>query len=330
MINHREVLRLHSLKLNKEDIAASINCACSSVTRTLKRAEEEGLTWDTARSMTEAEVSSFLYPDSRTGRGLKQHESPYLEPDYKWIQQEYNKPQITVHTLWAEYAEQARAVGKKAYSYSHFWRLYRDYRNGSSATTYQGHFPGGVMQAGWCETQVYYTDRVLDKPVPCFVFVAVLPCSGYTYAEAMPNTRQESWLLCHVHAFEFLGGVPKMITPFNFNAGVSHDDNCSVVPNRAYTKLAEYYSTAVVPVRPQKLQTTASVERTMRYLDNNVFPLLCNEQLFSLRELNTAIQNRVQEFNHQPLQKASGTRYTVFETMEKDTLRPLPEMPYEP
>ena len=45
--------------------------------------------------------------------------------------------------------------------------------------------------------------------------MAVLPCSWYTYAEACGDMKQENWLLCHVHAFDYFGGVPRLLIPDN-------------------------------------------------------------------------------------------------------------------
>lgn len=44
-----------------------------------------------------------------------------------------------------------------------------------------------------------------------YLFVAVLPCSYYTYAEACDDMRTEKWLNCHVHAFDYFGGVAQLL-----------------------------------------------------------------------------------------------------------------------
>jgi transposase len=37
-----------------------------------------------------------------------------------------------------------------------------------------------------------------------YVFVAVLPCSGYAYAEGFLDRSMESWITAHVNAYQFL------------------------------------------------------------------------------------------------------------------------------
>ena len=45
------------------------------------------------------------------------------------------------------------------------------------------------------------------------IFVAVLGVSNYTYAEASLTQGLADWIGAHMRAFEFLGGVPEIVTP---------------------------------------------------------------------------------------------------------------------
>jgi len=63
MTNHKEILRLKSLGLTNTDIAAACTCGRNTVTRTLARAQENGLTWEKARAMSQQEVSLKLFPE---------------------------------------------------------------------------------------------------------------------------------------------------------------------------------------------------------------------------------------------------------------------------
>ena len=78
MTNHKEILRLKSLGLTNMDIAAASACGRNTVTRTLARAQENGLTWDKARSMSQQEVSLKLFP-VETGAPT------YKMPDYEHV-----------------------------------------------------------------------------------------------------------------------------------------------------------------------------------------------------------------------------------------------------
>lgn len=69
------------------------------------------------------------------------------------------------------------------------------------------------------------------------------------------NQRQESWLMVHVRAFEFFGGVPQLLIPDNLKAAVSRADRYEPVLNENYRKLARHYNTAVIPAPQAKRQT---------------------------------------------------------------------------
>ena len=76
------------------------------------------------------------------------------------------------------------------------------------------------------------------------MFVAVLPCSYYTYAEACDDMKTENWLNCHVHAFDYFGGVARLLIPDNCKTATLSNTRYDVILNRSYQELAEHYGTA--------------------------------------------------------------------------------------
>ena len=57
MTNYREILRLHSLGLNKTEIASSCQCARNTVAATLQRAANCGLQWPLPDGMSDKQLS---------------------------------------------------------------------------------------------------------------------------------------------------------------------------------------------------------------------------------------------------------------------------------
>ena len=62
MTNYREILRLHSLGLNKTEIASSCQCARNTVAATLQRAANCGLQWPLPEEMSDKQLSERLFP----------------------------------------------------------------------------------------------------------------------------------------------------------------------------------------------------------------------------------------------------------------------------
>mgnify|MGYP000423508262 FL=1 len=56
---------------------------------------------------------------------------------------------------------------------------------------------------------------------------------------------------------------------------------------------------------------------------------LRNRKFLTFQELNTAVHEKLEEFNARPFQKKKGSRLSVFIEKEKDFLMPLPAFPYE-
>ena len=76
MTNYKEIIRLHSLGLNKTRIAESCGCARSTVITALHKAEENGLSWNAVKNLSSEEVTRKLYPATSMGQR-------YSMPDYE-------------------------------------------------------------------------------------------------------------------------------------------------------------------------------------------------------------------------------------------------------
>ena len=68
-----------------------------------------------------------------------------------------------------------------------------------------------AMQVDWADTTIPYYDRVTGEAADSYLFAAVLPCSCYAYVEACDDIKITNWLLCHVHAYQYFGGVTRLL-----------------------------------------------------------------------------------------------------------------------
>ena len=108
MTNYKEIIRLHSLGLNKTRIAESCGCARSTVITALHKAEENGLSWNAVKNLSSEEVVRKLYPATSMGQ-------QYSMPDYEWVHKEMQKSGVTLSLLWVEYCERCRQNGELPY-----------------------------------------------------------------------------------------------------------------------------------------------------------------------------------------------------------------------
>lgn len=169
-------------------------------------------------------------------------------------------------------------------------------------------------------------DTDTGETIPAYVFVATLLYSGYSYLEAFFSMDQEARTQAHVNAYRYFGGVTRIVQRDNPKTDVEkYSRNKSVLKN-AYQELAEHYETIIVPARVRAPQDKAAVEGTAGIIFTYILTALRNIQFLSLLELNEAIQERLESFNHKPFQKREDSRASAF-AEEQSFLRPL--HPYE-
>lgn len=108
------------------------------------------------------------------------------------------------------------------------------------------------MEVDWVGDTLKVYDAASCYDIPAYIFVAVLPCSLYGYAEAFPDMKSNHWIEAHIHAYSFFGGVTRILVPDNLKTGVIKNTRTELVLNRSYHEMAEYYGTAIIPARPVK------------------------------------------------------------------------------
>lgn len=185
MVNHKEILRLKSLGLTHREITDATGCGRNTVTRTLARAREQELSWQQAQSMSQQEVSQRLFP-------TEQKNPVYKMPDYEWVHREMQKSGVTLSLLWVEYCEQCRQSGELPYKSTRFNKYYADYVHKTKATMHPEHKPGETMQVDWAGQTAALVDTDTGERLDTYLFVAVLPYSGYAYTEAFPDMKHEA------------------------------------------------------------------------------------------------------------------------------------------
>ena len=175
--------------------------------------------------MTNEKVYALLYPNKLEAV------NPRKEPDYSYIQKELAKPGVNLTLLWTEYCSDCYASKLTPYMYTQFCDKYRKWARLTKATMRITHKPGDAMQVDWAGTTIPYYDRVTGETADSYLFAAVLPCS------------------CHVHAYQYFGGVTRILIPDNLKTDVSKNTRYEIILNKSYAEMAEYYETAIVPAR---------------------------------------------------------------------------------
>ena len=314
----REVLRLKwGCGLGDRAVAASCSLSRSTVSKYVRRAKEAGLSWPLPVDLTDEALEERLFA-TEENRGC-------FVPDWTEVHRQLKRKGVTLRLVWEEYKE-AHADG---FRYSQFCARYRTWRETLDLPMRQEHKAGEKLFVDYCGQTMPVTDSKTGEVREAQVFVAVLGASNYTYAEACWSQSLPEWIMAHVHAFQYLQGVPALVIPDNLKAGVSVANRYEPEPNRTYEEMAEYYGCAILPTRVRKPKDKAKVEKGVQDVERRILAALRNRTFFSLAELNEAIEWRLIQYNAQPFQKLPGSRRSLFEQLDKPALLPLPERPYE-
>jgi len=324
MVDYREILRLDSLGYSQRQIASSTRSSHHTVKAVLELAKANTISCPLDDSATNHDLEKLFYPDRQRIK------TGYSEPDYANIHKELARPGVTLTLLWSEYCERCNVSGQTPYMSTQFSDKYRHWARLTKATMRITHKPGEAMQVDWAGNTIPYYDSVTGAESAAYLFVSVLPCSCYAYVEACGDMKLENWLLSHVHAYNYFGGVTRLLIPDNLKASVTSNTRYDTVLNRSYQELAEHYGTAVVPARVRHPRDKSLAEGTVKYASTWIIAVLRNQRFFCLNEVKQAVSERLEELNSRSFQKRQGSRRSAYLDEEQAFMLPLPHSMYEP
>lgn len=116
MTKYREILRLRSLGLSQNDIAASCQVSKKTVNKVLKLANEYNLRWPLEERLTDREIDKIIHPNGKETRKITDRKLP----DFDHVKNELLRNGVNKKLLWAEYFEECRLENTKPLMYSQF------------------------------------------------------------------------------------------------------------------------------------------------------------------------------------------------------------------
>jgi len=317
----REVLRLKwEQKLSNKRIAQSCNIARSTIKDYLARAKRAGVSWPLPPELDDSRLEALLYPVRTTELPEKRG-----VPSMEYMRTELAKKRVTLRLLWLEY-KQANPEG---YQYSQFCLLYQQWAAKLDVCLRQTYRAGEKLFVDYAGQTIPVVNPFSGKTKEASLFVAALGASSYTFAWASFSQELPSWIEAHVRAFSFFEGVVEILVPDNLRSGVTRP--CYYEPdiNPTYLEMARHYGTVVIPARVAKPKDKAKVESAVLFAERWILAALRNHTFFNLVELNKAIAEKLEEMNNRPFQKMNATRRSLFESVDRPALKPLPAVAYE-
>ena len=315
----REILR-HKWALGRShrDVAASLGVSVGAVSAAEQRARRVGLDWTTVESLTDEALELRLY-------GGVTRERHRALPEPAALHTELKRQGVTLQLLHHEYRENH----PDGYGYTQFCDHYRRWCLDRRLSMRQIHHAGEKLFVDYAGKKPELVDPATGEVREVELFVAVLGASNYTFAEATATQQIVDWIQSHVHALEYLGGVPGAIVPDQLKTGITGACRYEPEVQRSYEELALHYGTVILPARPAAPRDKAKVEVAVLIAERWILARLRNETFFALAALNRRIRELLEELNGRIMRHYRASRRTLFEQLDRPALKPLPVTRYE-
>jgi len=175
-------------------------------------------------------------------------------------------------------------------------------------------------------------DPTQNRARKAYAFVMTLSWSRHQFVCHVFTQKIADWLMCHMRAFEFFGGVPERLIIDNLKAGISKACFDDPELNRSYRAFAEHYGFMIAPCPVYKPQQKGKVEAGVKFYKHNA--LAGRHFDTPLMDANKADEAALVWVLNRAGMRIHGTTRKQplgqFERVERGHLGSLPETPFEP
>ena len=159
-----------------------------------------------------------------------------------------------------------------------------------------------------------------------WLFVMTLSHSRHSYQEVVWQQDVETFLGCHQRAFEFFGGVPKVIKLDNLKSGVLQAHLYEPELNPNYLAFSQHYNFVPLPCKVRMPQHKGKVESAIKYVQNNA---LAGKTFDSLEAQNHYLRRWNRTWAATRIHGTTKQQVKVMFEEEKLVLGPLPATPFQ-
>lgn len=245
---------------------------------------------------------------------------PYIEhwlEENVWLQRWAPKQQWTAHRMWVELRQTGVAVAESTVR-----QLVRERRvQRKPAYVPLAFAPGERAEFDFGEATLSLNGQLVKRPF----LAGRLRFSGAMFVELFPTQRQEAFLLGQRHAFEFWGGVPRMVVYDNLAAAVAEVlQGHRRIEQQAFRHFHSVYRFEALFASVHAGWEKGSVENLVGYARRNYLVPLPEGP--DLETINLTLRQRCLEDQHRVM---AGQMDSIAHRLELEQtyLGPLPEQP---
>lgn len=168
---------------------------------------------------------------------------------------------------------------------------------------------------------VGYTLDNKGKRRKTWVFNMRLSFSRLDFYKRVYDQKVETFIICHIQAFRYFGGVPKSIKIDNLKAAILEANFYEPVYQKLYKEFAEYYGFQSLPCRIYQPNDKGKVESGIKYVKNNFF---AGRRFENEEDLDKQLYRWMEKANGRIHGTTKKIPREAFHANEKDALLKLP------
>lgn len=309
----KQILRCYAHGMGLKSISSVLSVSRNTVRRYVRIYQECGVSLEHLLTMQEEHLRDMLF-----GSNERVHTPTHKEVTLQELLPEYAKRLCRKDQTKAILYNEYRLQHPDGYSYSSFCVHLRRYLMQSKPVGRVEHKAADQMYVDFAGDRLSITDPISGQSTPVDVFVAILPCSHYTFCKAVASQRKEGFIGACEDALRFYGGAPMAIVPDNLRSAVNRPDKVEPIINQDFAAFAEHYGCVVMPARVRRPQDKALVENAVKLIYRHIYPSLKSCTFQNLDDLNVAISMLLKKFNSTKMASRPYSRQSLFEEVEKD------------
>lgn len=321
MIEIAEILYRWNLGMSKRKISCSLGVSRNTIKRALKEAERLGLKLGEADHKTIDEIAKTIttnYKKNNNQQGVREKLAKQHEQLSAWREQ----PNMTVTQMMRLLAEQGEFISEtslRRYIRQHFTKM-------GKTTIHLETIPAQQAQVDYGYVGMLL-DPISKKLRKSYAFIMTLAHSRHRFVYFVFRQDVETWIDCHVRAFNFFGGVTTTVLLDNLKAGVVKPHIYDPTINRSYAELERHYGFIVDPAKVRKPEHKGKVERTVIIVKQQVIAGRVHQDICAAN-----IYARywcLEEIAHRVVRTTGETPWVRYSRDEKSRLLPLPTTEFE-
>ena len=244
------ILHCYAMGMGIKDISAIFELSRNTVRKYVRLFQESNIPIEQLLSIPGKRLKGMFGSSEERERSpsVRQLELEALLSDYT---ARLTRKGVNIKSLYEEYPGEH----PNGFHHASFGAYLQRYRLVSRSVGHVEHYAADQLYIDFAGDRLQIIDEQTGEGRSVEVFVAILPCSHYTYCEAVWSQKKEDLIKACENALHFYGGVPMAIIPDNLKSAVTRSSRNEPVINEDFAAFAEHYDCSVYPARVRTQKT---------------------------------------------------------------------------